>query len=90
MSHVASKSETMNVGNKPGILALFSAMVVTLIAFAAIATGTALAQDASQDAVVETETTQTQTVVQHDCGEREVSGILSSTQNGGSPRWRSG
>lgn len=89
MSHAASTSETMNVGNKPGILALFSAMVVTLIAFAAIATGTALAQDASQDAL-EPEATQTQTVVQHDCGEREVSGILSNTQNGGSPRWRSG
>ncbi len=81
MSHVGSKSETRTLENKAGVVALFSAMVVTLIAFAAIATGTALAQQAEV-----TTADEATPIVQTDCSEREASAILSF----GSQGWRSG
>lgn len=85
MSHVESKLETRTLESKTGVIALFSAMVVTLLAFAAIATGTAFAQEAevaAQEATVQEEAA---TIVHDDCGVGARSARLApGAQNGGS------
>lgn len=72
-------TESKTAENKTGVIALCSAMVVTLLAFAAIATSTALAQEAEVTAQQETVT-----IVQSDCGDREQGDTLSSR----SREWR--